>query len=133
MKSKIGLLIFLSVFLIAGVVLAIVQDIRYQRPEFWISAIVSSLVITLSLAGIIFIFRKHSFKTFLLVTVLSNAAVCVFHSFKQAPDTWSEGTFSAVMERFFYQLPYNLIIAVGVSAICIIGYKLITGLNKQQA
>lgn len=132
MKQKIGLVIFLAVFLVAGVTLTIVQDIRYQKPEFWMFAIVSSFAITLSLAGIIFVFRKLSFKMFLLVTVLSNMAVCIFHSFKQAPDTWSEGTFSAVMERFFNQLPYNLIIAVGVSVICIVGYKLIIGLKKQQ-
>lgn len=133
MKQKIPSFVFLSLLLISGIVLAIVQDIRYQKAEFWIFAIISSLVITLSLAGIIFVFRKHSFKAFLLITVLSNVAVCVFHSFKQAPDTWSEGTFSAVMERFFYQLPYNLVIAVGVSALCIIGYKLITDFARQKA
>ena len=133
MKQKIPSFVFLSLFLISGIVLAIVQDIRYQKAEFWIFAIISSLVITLSLAGIIFVFRKHSFKTFLLITVLSNAAVCIFHSFKQAPDTWSEGTFSAVMERFFYQLPCNFIIAIGVSALCIIGYKLITDSARQKA
>lgn len=132
MKSKAGLVIFLAVPLIAGIVLAIVQDIRLLSPEFWLLAVLSSFMITLSLAGILFIFRKHSFKTFLFVTLSSNTVICVFHSFKQAPDTWSENTFLAVMERFFYQLPYNLIIAVGVSAICIIGYKLITGLKKQQ-
>ncbi|MBQ8932281.1 MAG: hypothetical protein IJ045_07600 [Ruminiclostridium sp.] len=133
MKQKIPSFVFLSLFLISGIVLAIVQDIRYQKAEFWLFAIISSLVITLSLVGIIFVFRKHSFKTFLLITVLSNVAVCVFHSFKQAPDTWSEGTFSAVMERFFYQLPCNFIIAVGVSALCIIGYKLITYFARQKA
>lgn len=133
MKQKIASVVFLSLFLISGVALAIVQDVRYQKAEFWLFAVISSLAITLSLAGIIFTFRKHSFRIFLLVTVLSNMAVCVFHSLKQAPDTWSEGTISAALERFFCQLPYNFIIAVGVSALCIIGYKLITNLNKQQA
>ncbi len=133
MKQKIVSIVFLSLLLVAGVVLAIMQDIRYQKPEFWLLAIISSLAITLSLAGIIFVFRKHSFKTFLLITVLSNTGVCIFHSLCQAPDTWSEGTFSAVIDRFFYQLPYNLIIAVGVSVLCIIGYKLITDLAEQKA
>ena len=98
MKQKIGLVIFLAVFLVAGVTLTIVQDIRYQKPEFWMFAIVSSFAITLSLAGIIFVFRKLSFKMFLLVTVLSNMAVCIFHSFKQAPEGWEDALTS---EEFF--------------------------------
>lgn len=133
MKQKIPSFVFLSLLLISGIVLAIVQDIRYQKAEFWLFAIISSLVITLSLAGIIFVFKKHSFKTFLIITVLSNVAVCIFHSLKQAPDTWSEGTFSAVMERFFYQFPSNFIIAIGVSILCIVGYKLITDFARQKA
>ena len=133
MKSKIGIIIFLAIFLVAGIVLAVVQDVNYGKVDSWLFSVISSFVITLSVAGIVFALKKHSFKAFLLVTALTNAAICIFHSFKQPYDTFSDGTAKAVMERFLYGLPMNLVIAVGVTVVCLIGYVLITGLQKKEA
>ena len=109
----------------AGVWLCAAQDTTLDRLDFYIYSVCSSLLITLAVAFGIFTFIKHSFGRFIGVTVAVNAAICIFHAYKYPYNVMNVGGFASHMEWFASALPFNLLIAAGVSAVCILGYRLI--------
>lgn len=96
-----------------------------RRLDFYIYSACSSLLITLAVAFGIFTFIKHSFGRFIGVTVAVNAAVCIFHAYKYPYNVMNVGGFASHFEWFASALPFNLLIAAVVSAVCILGYRLI--------
>lgn len=118
-------IIFSAIVAAAGVWLCVAQDTMPDRPGFYIYPACASLLITLAVAFGIFTFIKHSFGRFIGVTVVVNAAICIFHAYKYPYNVMNVGGFASHMEWFVSMLPYNLLVAAGVSAVCILGYKLI--------
>ena len=109
----------------AGVWLCVAQDTMPDRLDFYIYSVCSSLLITLAVAFGVFTFIKHSFGRFIGVTAVANVVICIFHAYKYPYNVMNVGGFASHMEWFVSVLPYNLLVAVGVSAVCILGYKLI--------
>ena len=96
-----------------------------DRLDFYIYSACASFLITLAVAFGVFTFIKHSFGRFIGVTVVVNAAICIFHAYKYPYNVMNVGGPASHMEWFFSVLPYNLLIAAVVSAVCILGYKMI--------
>lgn len=118
-------IIFSAIVAAAGVWLCVVQDTMPDRLDFYIYSACASFLITLAVAFGVFTFIKHSFGRFIGVTVVVNAAICIFHAYKYPYNVMNVGGPASHMEWFFSVLPYNLLIAAVVSAVCILGYKMI--------
>ena len=118
-------IIFSAIVAAAGVWLCVVQDTMPDRLDFYIFSACASFLITLAVAFGIFTFIKHSFGRFIGVTVVVNVAICIFHAYKYPYNVMNVGGPASHMEWFFSVLPYNLLIAAVVSAVCILGYKMI--------
>ena len=109
----------------ASVWLCVAQDTMPDRLDFYIYSVCSSLLITLAVAFGIFTFIKHSFGRFIGITAVVNVVICIFHAYNYPYNVMNVGGFASHMEWFVSVLPYNLLVAVGVSAVCVFGYKLI--------
>lgn len=118
-------IIFSAIVAAAGVWLCVAQDTMPDRLDFYIYSVCASFLITLAVAFGVFTFIKHSFGRFIGVTVVVNAAICIFHAYKYPYNVMNVGGPASHMEWFFSVLPYNLLIAAVVSAVCILGYKMI--------
>ncbi len=117
----------------AGVWLCVAQDTMPDRLDFYIYSACASLLITLAVAFGIFTFIKHSFGRVIGVTAVVNVAICIFHAFKYPYNVMNVGGFASHMEWFVSVLPYNLLVAVGVSAVCLLGYKMINTQRSKTA
>ncbi len=118
-------IIFSAIVAAAGVWLCVAQDTMPDRLDFYIYSACASFLITLAVAFGIFTFIKHSFGRFIGVTVVVNAAICIFHAYKYPYNVMNVGGPASHMEWFCSVLPYNLLIAAVVSAVCILVYKMI--------
>lgn len=108
-----------------GVWLCVVQDTMLDKLDFYIYSVCSSLLITLAVTFGIFTFIKSSLKRFIVVTAVVNALICLFHAYKLPYNTMNVGGFASHFEHFMWALPCNLLIAAGISALCILAYRLI--------